>query len=183
MRNLIYVYLLLCLLGSACDTAYNDFESVQVEERYEIALPTHMEAVNDLNREASLQYQNASKEMYIIIIDEPLEDLIDTFTQLGEYDKELSEVENYRNIQLGFLKEDMNVVEKGKPRTLEVNGLQAELVHLEGAISDTNEQIAYLAGFLTSNTRAYMIMAWTLENNKEKHMDTFEQMIRSFKEI
>ncbi len=59
-----------------------------------------MKQTNDLNEEASLQYNNLFKENYIIEIDESKEEFISAMDEAEINDPSYSVVENYRNIQL-----------------------------------------------------------------------------------
>src|SRR5690606_23595679 len=67
MRNI----LLLIVLGFytiSCQNS-NTFETINVKD-YSVDIPTSLSKTENLNQEASLQYQNLLKELYIIVIDE-----------------------------------------------------------------------------------------------------------------
>ena len=80
----------------------SDFKSISINNEYSVKLPKHMKEAKNLNDEASLQYQNIFKEVYFVVIDEPIEEFKEVFIDLGEYNDSLSLLKNYKQIQLGF---------------------------------------------------------------------------------
>jgi hypothetical protein len=178
--------LLLSLLYACFDTTQKeenisvdkDFNIVKINNEYKIGIPKYMKEAKDLNDEASLQYQNIFKETYIVIIDEPIDEFVDVFKELGEYDSTLSVVENYRDVQTQFISESFQINKKSASESLKINGLDAQMMELEGTFE--NIDIFYNLAFVQSKEKLYMIMTWTLKNRKNKYKKTFEAMIKSF---
>lgn len=160
-----------------------DFTPVEINNIYRISLPDYMNKATDLNEEASLQYQNIFKETYMVILDEPKDELISLFQELGEYDDSLSVAENYRDIQLSFITEDIDLSFQSEPETVNINGLDAEMVALDGKIEGVPYEISYFLTFIEGKTNVYMIMAWTLKNRKGKYEETFDKTVKSFELI
>lgn len=159
----------------------DDFEKVEVNGLYELSVPDYMEEATDLNDEASLQYQNALKETYVIVIDEPKGDFEDIFRALGEWDDNMSLVENYRAVQVSYFSEGTKIYDQSKPKSLEIDGLDAEIVTIEGRPDGMIYDIYYMLGFIEGKDNIFMVTAWTLLERKQKYEKTFEMIVKSFK--
>ncbi|CAN5892041.1 hypothetical protein BH11BAC7_BH11BAC7_06770 [soil metagenome] len=150
---------------------------------YKISIPKHMSVSKELNDDASLQYQDVYKELYIIVIDEPKTDFIKTFStsEVNEYDDKLTPEKNYRMVQMKTMKEKMTL--RGEPgvKKANLNGLDAEIVDFTGAVEGVESDIYYKLAFVEGTKNLYMIMTWTLASDKEKNSDEMDQMIQSFK--
>ncbi|NER15340.1 hypothetical protein GWK08_17935 [Leptobacterium flavescens] len=183
--------LLLCLTMTSClnvngDKDENlsldrDFSEVEINNEYKIKIPKYMDKTSDLNDEASLQYQNIFKETYVVIIDESKEDLISTFKDLGEYNDSLSVVENYRDIQLSSIHENIVTSYESDFRSLNINGLDAEAFEMDGRVDGVDYDIAYFLTFIEGKEKLYMLMAWTLQDRRERYKSTYEKIASSFR--
>lgn len=188
--NRLFPLLLAGLLFSSCDFLNNekeeelsiedDFEIVKVNEDYVMKIPNYMTKTNDLNSDASLQYQNIFKETYVIVIDEAKGQMIDALREIEEFDETLSLIKNYRNIQLQYSFMGIDVLGRTNERSLKINGLNAEIIELEGRAPDIDYDIAYFLTFIEGREKVYMIMAWTLKNRIKKYRPTFEKIAHSF---
>ena len=161
----------------------DDFEEVKINDEYQMRIPDYMMKSGNLNADASLQYQNLFKETYIIVIDEPKDEVILTFSTLGEYDDSLSAVENYRDIHLAHFNETIDQSWQSKAQSLTIDGMDAELVELQGTVEGLASELYYHLTFIESREKLYMVMAWTFADRKKKYRDTFNQAARSFKLI
>jgi len=158
-----------------------DFAFIKINNEYGMHIPTYMTKSTVLNDEASLQFANIFKETYVIVIDEPKDEFISVFTDLGEYIDTISAVKNYRAIQLRILSENINVIKRSIPKSTRINKLNAELVQFDGRTDGVDYDIAYTVGFIEGDQNLYMVMTWTLAEKKEKYKETFDKMIRSFR--
>ena len=158
----------------------DDFDIVKVNAEYSIAVPKYMKKATALNEEASLQYANIYKEAYLVVIDEPIDDVKELFTEMEEWDNAKTTVANYSAIQMGFLKENINIKKQLPPRSLTINGMDAEIVEFEGRVEDVLYDIAYTLAFVAGDDKVYMIMNWTLASKKDTFQHTYEQIINSF---
>ncbi len=161
----------------------SEFKTEQVEGMYEIDIPNYMKEAFDLNDDASLQFQNIYKETYIAIIDEDKSDFIEVFKDLNEYDDGLSVAGNYRNIQMQYFTEGIQIDERSEPQKMTINGMDAEQVEFTGRVPEVDYDIYYLMTFIEGQDDVYMMMEWTLANFKDKYQSTFKQMADTFKEI
>lgn len=156
---------------------------VSVKGQYSMEVPEFMTEVTTLNDEASFQSQNIYKETYIIVIDEPTDEFISIFKSLEGYDESLSVVENYRTVQTNFISEDMQIDVMSEPKSLKINGLDAEQIEIEGSVPGLDAKLYYLYTFVEGKDNVYMVMAWTLNSRKDKYTDVLEEMSNSIKLI
>ncbi|GAB5399338.1 MAG: hypothetical protein Aureis2KO_09230 [Aureisphaera sp.] len=165
------------------DLDTSDFKVESALEMYQISIPKYMKKSNDLNYDASLQFQNIFKETYIAIIDEPKNDFVEAFRDIEEYNEEQSVSGNYRSAQMDYFTEGMTMVERGTPKKVSINGMDAEQVEFTASVPEVDYDIYYLLTFVEGRENIYMVMQWTLAEYKETYKGTFYQMIDTFKEI
>ncbi|MFD2585299.1 hypothetical protein ACFSQJ_00045 [Croceitalea marina] len=158
----------------------DSFKAITINEEYEVKLPKYMKEAQNLNDEASLQYQNIFKETYFVVIDEPKEEFKEVFLDIGEYDESLPLIKNYKNAQLEFFKESLTTYEFINESSKKINGKDAEVVAFDGKVQGVIYDISYLFTFVEGDDKAYMLMAWTLKNKRDKYQETFEYISDSF---
>lgn len=178
------IFLVLTLMTS-CDldslqTKKRGTSNIEINDTYGMKIPNYMDESFDLNDEASLQYENTIKETYVVVIDESKQEFVDVFIELEEYDESISVVQNYRDIQLEFLTEGIEILHQSKPKSIKIKGLNAEIVEIDGAVEGVEVDISYFLTFVEGRENLYMIMAWTLKDMKEKHRADLEKIGKSF---
>ena len=103
-----------------------EYKAITVSNKYTIELPEFLSEGNNLNNEASLQYQNPSKEFYVIVIDERKAD----FPNPEEMDL---------NAYTSIVKEGMeSSIEESVTSPIKdtvINGMKAKLFSLSGKLS------------------------------------------------
>lgn len=164
--------------GVAMDS---NFTEIEINHQYGLTIPGYMRETTGLNSEASLQYQNVFNETYTIIIDEPKEEFVQVFRELDQYREDISTIKNYRDVQLQLMAERMNIETEGKPIALKINGLEAEMVELEGIVNGVDENIFYLLTFVEGNEKVYLIMSWTTASQRDIYKRVFEGIAKSFR--
>lgn len=157
----------------------DDFQKVKVNKQYSLNVPKYMKKSDELNKEASLQYQSLEKNAYVIVFGEDKTLL----KKLPGYKKSLSVAKNYRNYQQAQLAKGVNITKKIAERSIKINGLPAELVHFDGKINTPKAEVAYFLTYIEGKTKVYQVMAWTPKSRRKKYAATFDQIIKSFKEL
>jgi hypothetical protein len=164
--------------------ADDSFQEVKIDGLYSMKLPDYLEVGYDLNSEASLQYQNIEKEVYVIVIDEPKQDFIDVFMTLGDYDSTRSAVDNYADAQMESIEGNMETVSsKSALRKTKLNGSEARVADVAGTQAGITDAMGFTVAFVEGKETLYMIMTWTFEKDKVKYQDDMDMMINSFKEL
>lgn len=158
-----------------------DFNEIVINNEYSMMIPKYMSKSTKLNDEASLQYQNLFKEAYIVVIDEPKEDFIKTFKNLDSYNDSISVIQNYRTIQLGMIHENAKIYSQSQPIPMKIDGCEAEQVEMVAEVEGVPSKVYYLLTYIEGVHKVYMVMAWTLENRKNKLRPDYSYAISSFK--
>jgi len=159
------------------------FHTVSIDGDYRIDIPKFMTGTTGLNEEASLQFQSLLKEAYLLVIDEPKAGFEKIFRELGQYDEELSVIQNYRVARLQLLSRSAEISNKTKPELRIINDLDSEVMELDAIIDGIPSEISYFLTFVEGDERVYMIMAWTPKDKKMEHKTTFKAIAQSFELI
>lgn len=157
------------------------FQDVIVEKKYGMKLPSYMRKTDELNDDASLQYMNAIKETYCIVIDEPTKEFVDAFKEINEYDDSISVIKNYQEVQIGSFQESITGFTVSKLQEQKIQGLNA--ITQQGVGEIDGHDIAYYFTFIEGKETIYMIICWTLENRKNRYEPTFYKVSSSFFEV
>ncbi|PWL38544.1 hypothetical protein DKG77_09790 [Flagellimonas aquimarina] len=157
-----------------------NFNQVEINDEYQVSLPKYMRKTSDLNDDASLQYQNVFKETYVIVIDESKDEFVEIFKDLDEYNDNYSIAENYRDVQLQLFAESMNIEKETTPVSLDINGLDAQMVEIDGKVEGIEDKICYFLSFIEGDKKVYMVMAWTMVSRKNTYRADFENITKSF---
>lgn len=168
MKKLIVLGLLFTILISC--NSNTEYQTVRVKNKYSLELPDFLSEVQNLNPEASLQYQNPLKEFYVIVLDEP-----------KNYFTDAIGLEEYKNILRTNLETSLESPTFSPSRDTVINGLKTKL----SSLSDKRDGIAiyYQFAYIESKTHFYQILTWTLENRKDKFSPDMDKIIASFKEL
>jgi len=188
----IFLLMGLIVLFFSCDIINNNdkseklsddvYNEVSINNEYSILLPKYLSKAANLNKDASLQYQNIFREAYVIVIDEPKDSFITLFKDLGLYDESLTPLENYSNAQNKSLSDaTKEVVYDSGFSDKKINSLPAKFKKLQAKISGIDFEISYWNTYLESESKMYTIMCWTLSDRQKKYDDTFTKVINSFK--
>ncbi|MBI5324673.1 MAG: hypothetical protein HZB41_05290 [Ignavibacteriae bacterium] len=173
MKKLIYIFLIICVFYPLITNAQSKFVERRIGHVYFISIPDYMTTTTELNKSASLQYQNTLKEAYVIII----EDNKDTLEYLG------MKFTNPQDFYDGFITDFTSGLENKKftgTKRIKIgpnNAVQAEV-----SASFEGNPIWYFITVVESPTHFYKIIAWTLEENKNKLKPDYVKMVNSFHE-
>jgi hypothetical protein len=164
--------------------ADDSFEEVKINGLYSMKLPDYLTPGEDLNSEASLQYQNIYKEVYVIVIDESKQDFIDVFKELGTYDSTKSACDNYAEAQMKSIEDNMTTVtSKSTIRKAKLGGCDARLADVAGTQEGIEDPMGFTVAFIEGKETLYMVMTWTFEKSKDTYQEDMDKMINSFKEL
>ncbi|WP_228235697.1 hypothetical protein [Allomuricauda sp. M10] len=192
MKQVSFLLLSLFFMTTSCikfnkkdadDSGAENYNTVSIHDEYQVNIPKFMRSTTGLNDQAALQFQNAFKETYTIIIDEPKQEFVDVFKELDQYNDNISLLENYREIQLQSFTSTISISYESEIKPLNINGLDAESVQIDGSVEGIDEEIAYFLTFVEGTDNIYMMMSWTLQSKKEEHKKTFETIAQSFELI
>ena len=140
-----------------------------------------MRETTELNDEASLQYMNAFKEAYVIVIDEPKDSFVTVFKDIDEYIDSISVLENYKKEQIESFESFVTGFKVYNEEKQKINGLNAITLNVDGVVEDFD--VTYTYGFFEGKETLYMMLCWTEQSSKNKYKPTYKTMLESFSEV
>lgn len=173
-------FALFLLIFVACGESEKT-NTITIEDRYSMEIPDFMTSTSLLNDEASLQYQHAIKELYVIVIDENkllVHDAIDDAELEESYTKDL---EGYCNLIMEQTEGNFAEFKMEEYKTSEINGLKLRTIEVQGKADAIDGFLIF--GFVEGKDYYYQIMTWTLMDRKDTHIEKMYKMINSFKEL
>lgn len=174
MKKIMALSLFVLMLSCTSDKT----ETVTVKNKYSVELPSFLSEAKGLHDMASLQYQNAFKEFYIVIIDEPKEEFANAAKATTEFTPDFN---GYYQILRGSLKASIKNGVFTDTKDTQINGLKAKTFTLTGKADEI--PVFYDIAYVEGNDRFYQIVTWTIESSKEKFKEPMDKIIASFKEI
>lgn len=168
----------LCLLMSlfSCEES-KEVETITVKNKYSIQLPAFLSKSTTLHEDATLQYENIFKELYVIIIEEPKLE----FAELAENIGSEPNLNGYYDILTSGLEETIEDVDFTDIKDTQINGLKAKTFAITGKVDDI--EAYYKMAYVEGKTSFYQIVTWTGKSNKDDFSETMTKMLTSFKEI
>ncbi len=168
------ILLLIVALAFASCKRETVLMEVKVNNRYSLSIPDYLQACADLHKDASMQYQNVEKDIYVMVIDEKKKTMQDYNL---DYD-----IDTYFNniVSQGFAEN----IKDGKvsiPGRQTISGNKALIAEVTGKIEEN--EVYYKLALIETPYSFYQILAWTSAKNKEKVEGDIVKMIESFKEL
>lgn len=155
-------------------------QTVKVDGRYSLELPSDFKKADDINEEASLQYQNTIKNIFVIVIDEPKTALEKALTENSLNDSYTNDLEGYSRLITNGMDASISVKKMPDFKDTSINGFKARLLSFDGLSS--GNRVYWKLAFVDGNNRYYQIMVWTSADNQKKYENEMASIINSFKE-
>ncbi|OJJ14419.1 hypothetical protein BKI52_42305 [marine bacterium AO1-C] len=163
-----------------------DFQEIKIGNEYSLKIPKYLQKTDSLQTDAAvtLQYQNNAKQAYVIVLGETKGDSAEVIKDIKGYNDKLSIVQNYRDFRIKYTKDVIKVTKEYPPKSLKINGLDAEIVNIDGVIDHQGKEgpIAYSMAFIEGKDKMYSVMAWTSLKQRAHFEDTFQKILTSFKQ-
>jgi len=174
MKKIYFLFVTLVLLSCSKE---EEFKKIEVKN-YVLQLPSYLSKTNDLNEDASLQYQNPFRELYIIVIDESKQEVEQAITVNELEDIYSNDFNGYVELLTTSLENNIEFKNKKEKDTV-INSLEAKLFKFEGKIEEY--EVFYEIAFVNGVSNYYQIMTWTLLNRRSDYEAVMDKMINSFK--
>ena len=169
-----YVLILIIAFAVASCKHETVFTEVKVNNRYSLTIPDYMQPCTDLHKDASMQYQNIDKDIYILVIDEKKKTMQDYSL---DYD-----IDTYfNNIASQGFSENIKDGKVSIPGRQQINGHKALIAEITGKIEEN--EVYYKLGLIETPYEFYQILVWTRAQNKENLQEDITKMIESFQEL
>ncbi|OGU12028.1 MAG: hypothetical protein A2X61_04225 [Ignavibacteria bacterium GWB2_35_12] len=173
MKKLFYSVIIAIILIPLLSIAQTKLIERRIGHVYFLSVPNYMTATKDLNKSASLQYQNTLKEAYVIVIE-------DNKAELDSLGIRFTDPQDFYD---GFITDFTADLENKKfTGTKRIKIKKNNAVQSEVSAIFNGNPIWYLITVVESPTHFYKIISWTLEENKEKLKPDYIKMVNSFHE-
>ncbi len=179
----INVYLLLSfllLVSFACSTPGT--KEVIVENRYKLYVPKSMQLTNELNDDASLQYMDTRKGLYVMVIEDTFEDLTQAYEEVGLQDEFSLTLDAFMEL-VGDSESDAFIT------TTDSSRMEATVINELNAMALTNVRnlqgidIYYKIAVIAGKQSFYQVVAWTSASREGRNKEAIESIVASFSEI
>ncbi len=176
MKKSIFLLLSIVLL-SGCQN--KKFKTEIALNLYSLDVPIHMKNAPNLNPDASLQFQNPGKELYVIVIVENKQ-LVNNILYSGE---EFSDdLNGYSKLIRKGMEESMGYNPNfSSIKNEQKNEFNINTFNISGKIDGI--KIYYECANIESENYYYQIITWTDFEKKAQNITEMKLMINSFKEI
>ena len=154
---------------------------MNVENRYTLDLPSFMSETTDLNTDASLEYQNMFRELYVIVIDEPKDEMHKAIIESELQDYYPMNIEGYSDLVLPAFKEGIVRMEQTEVIDTTINNMDAKLTTISGIVEGIDAY--YCLGNYEGKDTYYQVITWTLGDRKNTHQEAMDRILHSLKEL
>lgn len=184
LTKLFFGLMILSFLGcdqlSTQSVSNTKFKLINSQATYQIAVPDYMEPGTELSDDASLQYQNLYKELYVVVLDESWREFKESYQNARIYNDSLSVLDNYVDVQYDAISLDIEITSDVIRKSVKINGLPARIIQFDGMVDVIDVPVTYYYTFYQGPDNIYMMLSWTAKSKKSKHLPIQEKIAKSF---
>jgi hypothetical protein len=161
-------------------------QTIVVQNRYSIDVPSFLSPTNKLGKDASLQYWNKTLDVAFQIIDEPKSEFTDSVEEIRkkipDFGRDKSLLENMARLTLGNMF-DMDKVEIDAYTDAKINGMNAVTLNAFQKRTFLKDAMYGSFAYIEGKDTLYQIIILSGGTSIRKLGDKLEQAIYSFKEL
>ena len=175
-----------CTPGSSGAVLEEEYTEAKVNNKYSMMVPSYMSSTTELHDDASLQYMNESKEVYIIVIDEERDSIDAMLTDLQGlevFEESRILVGQMMDLQMLNMRMSSTISGEEDEVKMKVGEFDAMRKQLIATVPGIDAEVGYFLTMVEGKNNVYTIMQWTLGSRMDKYQPEFEKMVDSFKEI
>jgi hypothetical protein len=175
------IFILTLFFFQSCGSGEEE-QVIFVGNKYSLSIPSFLTKVNNLNDLASLQYQHAWKEFYVIAIDDSKEEMQKALIEndlTGLYE---NNIEDYSKLILNDYMESLSNSYLSEIIDTTINNMPAKLTTLSGTIEDGID-VFFSIGFYEGKDSYYQVFAWTLSSKKHSYKPKMNKILYSLAEL
>jgi hypothetical protein len=176
----ITIPLLIILSLYSCQSG-DEQQTVTIEKKYSVSIPAFLTKASGLNDDASLQFQHAWKEFYVIVIDESKSEIQKALDDNNLNETYTNDIKGYSELLMNGFEQVISVSHKSEIIDTTINNMPARLLTVSGRTEGIDAY--YSLAFIQGKERYYQIMAWTLSNKEYEYKDKMNQIMYSLKEL
>lgn len=182
MKILIKYILLMFIASTIVGCAQKqETQMVTYNDEYAVELPVYLKKVNDLNKDASLQYMNTVKGLHAMVIDEPKESFLNMIVDENLQENYSQDLDSYSKVLLKRINDNFHIIERPIVEDISINGLNAK--YFSFVITITGNDFYYEIAVVEGEKKYYQLYTWVPLNFKSKEMDSMRDIIESFTEL
>jgi len=182
MKHTKRLFLVLgCILLLTSCGEKEKYRTVSVEGRFSIEIPSSLTKANDLNDEASLQYQNTWKEFYVIVIEDEKTEFLHMLEEYELTDTYTNDLEGYSELTWDNFTEQTRPLQSPGLSEITVNGMPG--MRLDTSVQYEGVDIFYTYGIVEGKDRYYQIVVWTLASKQSNYQEEMKRIIESLQEL
>lgn len=155
---------------------------VVIDDKFKMEIPGFMSPVRNLNADASLQYQNLIRDMYVMVIEDEPEKVYSAIIE-NEWGEEYTlDFEGFCKIVAS--KDSNSFViydDRDKFKNERINGLNAYTFENSRTINDID--VYYQVALVQGKETFYQVICWTAAKKQKRHQQAITDMIYSFAEL
>lgn len=175
-----FLFIITVILFQSCGLLDKE-QLVTVGDRYSLSVPAFLKEVNTLNEDASLQYQHALLEFYVIVIDEPKEEFITAIVENEHTELYECNFAGYSELMLDYFLGNITNPGLSSLKDTTVNGMPAKITSLIGSFEGID--VYYKLGLYEGKDNYYQVLAWTLKSRQDKFKSQMNKILYSLKEF
>ncbi len=175
-----FIFILAAFLLQSCGL-HNEEQLITIEPHYSLSIPSFLTKADNLNDDASLQYQHSWREFYVIVIDEPKSDMHKALKENLLTDVYASSIDGYSQLILDGIKDGLTDPTQSELIKTNINSMPARITTVNGSIDEFS--VFYSIGFYEGRGRYYQVITWTLSDKEDDYKDQMEKIIFSLKEL
>lgn len=191
-KQLLFLCLLLLCFLVSCGNSENEkrtpldpsnYRTETLDGNFQISIPKKMNKATQLNPDAAMQFEDQINNSYFAVIKEDRAAFLKAYGDAGVLDENLSDIGNYRKIQVAYFVKRLILIEEGEPDALTINGKKAEQIEFTCKVPNANSNIFYVMTFVEGDDELYMLISWTPSLLEEEHKETFYSIANTFEEL
>lgn len=175
-----FIFILTIFLLQSCGSG-DEEQLITVGNKYLLSIPSFLTKVNNLNDDASLQYQHAWKEFYVIAIDESKEEMQKALIENNLTNLYKNNIEGYSKLILDDFKESLSNSYQSEMIDTTINKMPAKLTTLSGTVDGIDA--FYSIGIYEGQDRYYQVLSWTLKNKQYSYKTKMNKILYSLAEL
>jgi hypothetical protein len=175
-----FIFIMTIILLQSCGSG-DEEQIITVGNKYSLSIPSFLTKVNNLNDDASLQYQHAWKEFYVITIDESKEEMQNALIEYDLTDLYENNIEGYSKLILDDFKESLSNLYQFEIIDTTINKMPAKLTTLTGTVEGF--EVFYSIGIYEGKDSYYQVLAWTLKSKQYSYNTKMKKIIYSLAEL
>lgn len=154
---------------------------MEVGGKYSLSIPAFLTKANNLNEDASLEYQHAWKEFYVIVIDEAKQEIHDVLEEYELTDEYENNIEGYSELVLDGIIESLEDPSHTDLLDVTINKMPAKLTTVKGTVEGM--EIFYAIGIYEGVDTYYQVITWTLHSRRDRYKTRMNQILYTLSEL